>query len=299
MKFYASVFAFLLFQTIFSQTLLLPDIMKGDEFIGHQPENHRWSIDGSTVYFDWNPKNEKGNSTFFWKKGMKLPELLQKDISFTEENFENQRQFNEVYYTQNGNLFSYDKKAKTHKKVIVSSGRISNVQRSENPKLIFFQQNNNIFQLNLTDFSMIQLTNFKQGKESEKKEKENFLSNQQKELFQFINDQEAQKEWNKSKSESEEKAFPKEFFYDKVSMEQLTPSPNGKFVTFRQSDYPTSNPTKVEQFITADGSIISARPSGTEPKMKCYVEVIASDEKIAQSHLDALRGPLKKLLSRD
>src|SRR5690606_27881705 len=106
---------------------------------------------------------------------------------------------------------------------------------------------------NLTDFSMIQLTNFKQGKESEKKEKDNFLNNQQKELFQFVNDQETQKEWNKSKSESEKKEFPKEFFYDKVSMEQLTPSPNGKFVTFRQSDYPTSNPTKVEQFITADG----------------------------------------------
>jgi dipeptidyl aminopeptidase/acylaminoacyl peptidase len=253
MKFYASVFAFLLIQTLFSQTLSLPEIMKGDEFIGYQPENPRWAIDGSVIYFDWNPKNEKGNSTYFWKKGMKSPELLQKDISFTEENFEDQKQFDEVFYVQNGNLFLYDKKAKTHKKVIVSSGRISNIKRSNNSKLIFFQQNNNIFQLNLTDFSMIQLTNFKQGKESEKKEKDNFLSNQQKELFQFINDQETQKEWNKAKSESDEKAFPKEFFYDKVSMEQLTPSPNGKFVTFRQSDYPTSNPTKVEQFITADG----------------------------------------------
>lgn len=253
MKYQASLVVFLFIQTLFAQTLSLSEIMKGDEFIGHQPENHRWSIDGSTVYFDWNPKNEKGNSTYFWKKGMKSPELLQKDISFTEQNFDNQQQFNEVYYTQNGNLFSYDKKAKTHKKVIVSSGRISNVLRSTNSKLIFFQQNNNIFQLNLTDFSMIQLTNFKQGKESEKKEKDNFLSNQQKELFQFVNDQEAQKEWNKSKSESEEKGFPKEFFYDKVSMEQLTPSPNGKFITFRQSDYPPSNPTKVEQFITDDG----------------------------------------------
>lgn len=246
------IFLFFFFQ-IDAQILSLPEIMKGDEFIGHQPENHRWSIDGSVVYFDWNPKNEKGNSTYFWKKGMKSPELLQKDISFTEQNFDNQKQFNEIYYAQNGNLFSYDKKAKIHKKVIFSSGRISNVQRSNNSKIIFFQQDNNIFQLNLTDFSMIQLTNFKQGKESEKKEKENFLSNQQKELFQFINDQEDQKEWNKAKSESDEKVFPKEFFYDKVSMEQLTPSPNGKFITFRQSDYPSSNPTKVEQFITADG----------------------------------------------
>src|SRR5690606_24419924 len=106
MNYYASIFAFLLFQTIFSQTLSLSEIMKGDEFIGHQPENHRWSLDGSTVYFDWNPKNEKGNSTYFWKKGMKLPELLQNEISFTEQSFDNQKQFTEVFYTEDGNLFS-------------------------------------------------------------------------------------------------------------------------------------------------------------------------------------------------
>jgi phosphoglucomutase len=35
-------------------------------------------------------------------------------------------------------------------------------------------------------------------------------------------------------------------------------------------DYPKSD---VLQFITADGSIISARPSGTEPKIKFYCSV--------------------------
>ena len=49
----------------FSQALQLEDIMKGNEFIGHQPENHRWSVDGKTMLFDWNPKNEIGNSTYF------------------------------------------------------------------------------------------------------------------------------------------------------------------------------------------------------------------------------------------
>lgn len=253
MKYYFSFFMFFLFKAIFCQTLSLPEIMKGDEFIGHQPENHRWSIDGTAVYFDWNPTNEKGSSTYFWKKGMKSPELLQKNDSFSKQNLESQKPFNEVFYTENGNLFSYDKKLKTHKKLIISSDRISNIRRSNNPKIIFFQQNNNIFQLDLNDFSILQLTNFKQGKETDKKEKDNYLIQQQKELFQFVKDQEAQKEWNKAREKGEETNFPKPFFYDKVSMEQLLPSPNGKFVTFRQSDYPSSNPTKVEQFITADG----------------------------------------------
>jgi hypothetical protein len=61
---------FLLLFTFFgnAQNLRLEDIMKGDEFIGHQPDNHRWSIDGQTVLFDWNPNNEVDNSTYFWNK---------------------------------------------------------------------------------------------------------------------------------------------------------------------------------------------------------------------------------------
>jgi len=47
------------------------------------------------------------------------------------------------------------------------------------------------------------------------------------------------------------------------------------------------------------GIRVIIRPSGTEPKMKCYIEVIAADEKAAQSQLEILREPLRKLLRRD
>lgn len=47
-----------------------------------------------------------------------------------------------------------------------------------------------------------------------------------------------------------------------------------------------------------DGGVrIIIRPSGTEAKMKCYVEVIEKDVKQAQTVLDQLRQPLKELLS--
>ena len=72
-------FKFLYLILIFSsvslkaQSLQLEEIMKGDAFIGPQPENPRWSLDGQKMYFDWNPKNEPGSSTYYWKKGMKSP----------------------------------------------------------------------------------------------------------------------------------------------------------------------------------------------------------------------------------
>ena len=50
--------------------------------------------------------------------------------------------------------------------------------------------------------------------------------------------------------------------------------------------------------IWLDGGIrIIIRPSGTEAKMKCYIEVIEKDSKSAQVVLDQLRPPLKELLS--
>jgi len=50
--------------------------------------------------------------------------------------------------------------------------------------------------------------------------------------------------------------------------------------------------------IWLDGGVrIIIRPSGTEAKMKCYIEVIEKDSKTAQGVLDQLRPPLKELLS--
>jgi phosphomannomutase len=42
---------------------------------------------------------------------------------------------------------------------------------------------------------------------------------------------------------------------------------------------------------------IIIRPSGTEPKIKCYVEIVNSDKSIAQSLLEQLRPSLRELLS--
>jgi phosphomannomutase len=56
-------------------------------------------------------------------------------------------------------------------------------------------------------------------------------------------------------------------------------------------------PTDGLRIWLAGGVRIIIRPSGTEAKMKCYIEVIEGDSKAAQEVLDQLRPPLKELLS--
>jgi len=56
-------------------------------------------------------------------------------------------------------------------------------------------------------------------------------------------------------------------------------------------------PTDGLRIWLAEGIRIIVRPSGTEAKMKCYIEVITKDSAAAQVLLDQLRQPLKEFLA--
>ena len=56
-------------------------------------------------------------------------------------------------------------------------------------------------------------------------------------------------------------------------------------------------PTDGLRIWLADGIRIIVRPSGTEAKLKCYIEVITKDSTAAQVLLDQLRQPLKEFLA--
>jgi phosphomannomutase len=56
-------------------------------------------------------------------------------------------------------------------------------------------------------------------------------------------------------------------------------------------------PTDGLRIWLADGIRIIVRPSGTEAKMKCYIEVITKDSVAAKLLLDEIRQPLKEFLT--
>ncbi len=74
-KFFLVLIGIVFSTTTQAQKLKLEEIMKGEAFIGSQPDTTRWSLDGKKVYFEWNPNNELGSSTYFWEKGQAKPKL--------------------------------------------------------------------------------------------------------------------------------------------------------------------------------------------------------------------------------
>jgi phosphoglucomutase len=55
-------------------------------------------------------------------------------------------------------------------------------------------------------------------------------------------------------------------------------------------------PSDVLQFFLEDGTVVSARPSGTEPKIKFYASCCASSKAEADSKLDAIKKDIKAVI---
>ncbi|HMP30032.1 MAG TPA: hypothetical protein PKD85_10550, partial [Saprospiraceae bacterium] len=239
----------------FSQSLKLEEIMKGDEFIGHQPTNHRWAVDGETALFSWNPSNLLVSETYYWKESMMVPEPLPKNLKFLEEIPSNdQKEFSEIFYIKSGGIYKFNKIDKTMSKVYVTSDRVSGLIRGYDPDILYFRNNDNIYSLNTKQGALLQLTNFKKGKKpSIASKKQDFLSNQQEELFLFVQEAKERKSYIDEKNkENLTVTLPKEW-YSEWNYTFLSPSPDGKYVVFGLSEPIIPKPTRVEAFITEDG----------------------------------------------
>lgn len=238
-----------------SQELGLDEIMKGDAFIGVQPTNERWSLDGKKIYFEWNPNNELGTSTYFWEKGMLKPKLASsKEASLSRLDFKTKPNVDVAFYIEKGALYSYSIQNETTKKLLQQSSSISSLQLGKDSGVLFFIQNENLQRFDTNQGTIVQLTNFKSGKEKEKeKEEDTFLNNQQKELFQFVRDQEVKKNWDKAKADENKSDFPKAYFYGNEALESLKTNPNGTYATFRLVDVIDKKSEIMESFITKDG----------------------------------------------
>jgi dipeptidyl aminopeptidase/acylaminoacyl peptidase len=235
-----------------ASSLQLKEIMKGNGFIGNQPENVQWNIDGSSILFQWNPENNPGNSLYAIQVASKAKTpILQnnKDQVFYDQS---QQAYWIQYESIDGCLVAYNKKTKSKNLIYQSSSPIYNIQRVNDPNLVFFQQANNLFCYDASKGSIRQVSNFINGDEKQKNTETNFLTQQQTELFQYIREKEERKEWFTNQNNPSYK-LPDAYYLGKSTIENIQISKDGNYISFRISNYPTEVDTEVEHHITADG----------------------------------------------
>jgi len=179
---------FLLFLTLlifypfaFSQektSLVLSEIMKGENYVGYSPEDLKWSEDSKTVYFTWNPDQELLRSLYKINiKGMEPVKVMaeeQKDLPTPQGDYS--RDFNRKIYEKNGDIFLLN----------VRSGQIqpitNTLENERDPvftadeKNIIYRKGDNLYSWTMQGGYTTQLTHFT----NEKPEKEEKLSNREK-----------------------------------------------------------------------------------------------------------------------
>lgn len=253
-KLLLTALSFLFIHPFFSQTILLEEIMKGEEFVGFSPQNIRWAMDNESVLFDWNPNGELGRSLYAYhlkqKNTRKVP-IVSGRLVWTPA-LDNHTQLSvNHYFNDNGDLARYS--SKTRLKTTLYSGKeaVGAVFRNNNSTLIYFLVDNNLFCYNETVGSIIQVTNFIQGNQPAEKSDTSFLYQQQRELFSYIKLQDQKKQWNEKQPT---RTVPAGIYYAKNEyVSRINVSQDGSFVSFvlvMDSDEPTTN---YESFITGDG----------------------------------------------
>lgn len=231
--------------------LKLEEIMAGNEFIGHQPENIRWSMDGTSILFDWNRHNQPGSSTYSYSLKSKTIDSITPAFYKTGNEYGNGDIHPIEIYTWQGNLYRYNRSTKQTETILKSASYIQNVQRNADGSCAFFQDGMGFYVYCIEERSIKQLVVFEKGEPIKEGEK-NAMEKEELALFQFLQDQEKASEWYAEQDKVWNSEIPK-VFYSGTSISNIQIDGTGKFITYRINEAASSKNTHVDHHIAADG----------------------------------------------
>jgi dipeptidyl aminopeptidase/acylaminoacyl peptidase len=228
-------------------------------WVGTSPGSVYWSEDSKTIYFDWNPDANEGDSLYQYtladKKNVKVAPEIRKQLP-SQRGVYNRLKTLKVY-VKNGDLYLLDCRTFQIRQLTNTVESEENVSFSGDEQRILFEKNNNLFSIALASGLLVQHTDFRNGtkkSEAKKSDQEKWLEQDQLGMFQILKERKDKKDAGKKITEAEKPTRPKEIYLEekRVSGQQL--SPDGRFVTYRLSKADKSSKnTIVPNYITQSG----------------------------------------------
>jgi dipeptidyl aminopeptidase/acylaminoacyl peptidase len=263
-------------------SLTIEQIMQEpDKWVGSLPENIYWGEQSENIYFTWNPEQDTLSSLYRYslkdEKIEKVPLEKKKNLPEPRGNYNHDK--TKKVYARNGNLFLYDVKKATERQLTNWLENAYSPDFALDETHISFMMNQNLFLLNLDSGEIKQVTNFVQGEEkpdTESKGQAKWLENQQKELFDVLNEREAENKARENRREKEEIETPKKIYLGKSRLADATLSPSGDYVIYSTYERPqNSKSTAVAHFITKDGYTREqdARPKVGSPETRATIGI--------------------------
>lgn len=277
-----SILSVLLFVQTTNGQLDLKQIMSGTDFVGQSPESFHWSLDGQSVYFYWNPDNQLGSSLYQFdlksEQYHKLSDSMAVNVVFYDPS---QAAFPQQVMSDEGVLWSIDKKDGSRKIHLQTTNGIFNLQRTSNPDIVVFQQGNQVYSCELKSGSVHQITNFSATSSGKTKKDSTFLEQQQAELFEYVRTKNARNAYMEKQVKIVRFPFPKEQVIGTANWGEIQVDPSLNYALFRISEGAEGKATSVEQFITNDGytkhQMAREKVSAEEPNQKMGLYALKKD----------------------
>ncbi|MCX2743554.1 prolyl oligopeptidase family serine peptidase [Mangrovivirga sp. M17] len=254
-----------------SSTLKIEDFMKGENFVGFQPENIKWSDDSERIYFEWNPEQNLLSDHYYYDlKEEKIIKIDPEHYSQIPESGDWNKEHTKKVYSKNGDIFLFDIEKKSHLQVTNTVGTESGPQFTGNENSVTFKRGNNLFSWNLESGTINQLTDFKPGSEKqepENTEQEGFLMAEEEALFNTVTQSIAKKNLREQRSKKSDPERPKTIYIGKKRITSFKISPDTRFIGYSLYERAKAKATKMMDFVNETGYTkeYDARPKVGSP----------------------------------
>jgi dipeptidyl aminopeptidase/acylaminoacyl peptidase len=261
MKFILPIAFMLICFTTKAQSLLTVDkIMQDPKWIGTSPSNAYWSADGQYLFFSWNPEKAFSDSIYYMTLKDKTPRKATPAMLRLNPNSTNvvyNKAGNSFIFISNGDVYYYDGKSKTQKRITETVDPESNPTFILNDTRIAYVRNQNVFTFDLTYGTTTQYSNIQRGsatKPPQLNRQEQWLQTDQlntsKVLVTRKEKREAAEAAKKNNSEKELRTI----YTDDKNAASLSISPSGRFISYRLVKA-ASNPrnTGIPDYVTESG----------------------------------------------
>jgi dipeptidyl aminopeptidase/acylaminoacyl peptidase len=213
------------------------------KWIGTAPSAVRWSEDGKSIYFNWNPDAKDDPELFVIPREGGTPSRVPREQyrNIPPAEAEHNRDSTMKVYAAYGDVFVVTTPAGQGRRLTDTEATERNPHFTFDGKAVTFERDQNLFAVNLETGDERQLTNFKTGRDPEQKGKQTelqkYLEKQQLDLFDVLRENARTEQERKEQEKVERGARPEpHYLKDSERVSDLQLSPDGTFVTFIQAD---------------------------------------------------------------
>lgn len=273
-------FSFLLFfasiglgQAVSNRSSLdISQIMQGEKFVGFSPSSIRWSEDGKTIYFSWNPNQDTLRS--WYKVGMDgvQPQALEleEELNLPVGGTFNKDRSKKVY-VRNGDLFLHDFSSGSTQQLTNTVGRESSPSFSGDEQQLIYRSGSNLYSWDMKSGQLKQITDFRSGsprKSSASSGYKSWLEEDQLAYFGILKQRKEVRDLRTKNNKEREVKRPLKIYTGNKRVSNQVLSPDGKFVSFRLTRSSSDKGTKVPNFVTESGFVedIPARSKVGSPQ---------------------------------